>query len=102
MFVPTAVTFGVVGLTWRRWPARLQGALVPAGFVLVAVGSVLLGFLLCDGGDGGAGLYAAFVVISAGMRWASAPLLRVPWRTYGRSTPPMRGAYSSPSPSSAS
>ncbi|MGW0672795.1 MFS transporter [Streptomyces sp. NPDC002746] len=75
MFVPTAVTFGAVGLTWRRWPARLQGALAPAGFALAAVGSVLLGLLLRDGGDGGAGLYAAFVVIGAGMALGFSPTL---------------------------
>ncbi|MFJ4896852.1 MFS transporter [Streptomyces sp. NPDC088727] len=75
MFVPAAVTFGAVGLTWRRWPARLQGALAPAGFVLAAIGSALLGFLLRDGGDGGAGLYAAFAVIGAGMALAFSPTL---------------------------
>ncbi|MFG2597256.1 MFS transporter [Streptomyces sp. NPDC048462] len=75
MFVPTAVVFGVVGLTWRRWPARLQGVLAPAGFVLVAVGSVALGLLLRNGGDGGPGLYAAFVVNGAGMALGFSPTL---------------------------
>jgi hypothetical protein len=29
---PTAVGFGVVGLTWRKGPAVLQRRLVPGGF----------------------------------------------------------------------
>ncbi|MFD0021418.1 MFS transporter [Streptomyces sp. NPDC058382] len=75
MFVPTAVAFGAVGLTWRRWPARLQGFLVPAGFVLVAVGSAALGFLMRHGGDGGAGLYVVFVVIGVGLALGFSPTL---------------------------
>lgn len=43
--------------------------------MLAAIGSALLGFLLRDGGDGGAGLYAAFVVIGAGMALAFSPTL---------------------------
>lgn len=75
MFVPTAVAFGTIGLTWRRWPAGLQGILVPVGFTLVAAGSAALGLLMRDGGDGGAGLYAAFVIIGAGMALGFSPTL---------------------------
>ncbi|WP_406449997.1 MFS transporter [Streptomyces sp. NBC_00876] len=75
MFAPTALVFGAVGLTWRRWPARLQGALVPAGFVLVAVGSAAVGLVMRDGGDGGIGLYAAFVVTGAGLALGFSPTL---------------------------
>ncbi len=35
-FAPTAVVFGLVGLTWRGWPASWQRALIPAGFALAA------------------------------------------------------------------
>ncbi|MFF1921584.1 MFS transporter [Streptomyces sp. NPDC058221] len=75
MFVPTAVAFGAVGLTWRRWPARLQGILVPAGFTLVALGSAALGLLMRDGGEGGAGLYVVFVIIGVGMALGFSPTL---------------------------
>ncbi|GAA3107862.1 hypothetical protein GCM10017687_19970 [Streptomyces echinatus] len=36
-FGPTAVVFGAVSLTWRKWPAAWQRALAPAGFALTAV-----------------------------------------------------------------
>ncbi|MEV7404096.1 MFS transporter [Streptomyces sp. NPDC091267] len=75
MFAPTAVVFGAVGLTWRRWPARLQAVLVPVGFTLVAVGSAVLGLVMRDGGDGGAGLYVAFVIIGAGLALGFSPTL---------------------------
>lgn len=75
MCVPTAVVFGIVGLTWRRWPARFQGALVPAGFVSVAVGAVAVGSVLRDGGDGGAGLYAGFLLMGCGVALGFSPTL---------------------------
>ncbi|MFD8570409.1 MFS transporter [Streptomyces sp. NPDC059639] len=72
---PTAVAFGAVGLTWRRWPARWQRALIPAGFGLAAAGALGTGLALHGGGDGGAGLYLAFVVIGAGLALAFSPTL---------------------------
>lgn len=75
MCMPTAMVFGLVGLTWRRWPARLQDALVPAGFVSVAVGAVSVGFVLRDGGDGGAGLYAGFLLMGCGVALGFSPTL---------------------------
>ncbi|THA60033.1 MFS transporter [Streptomyces sp. A0958] len=75
MFAPTALVFGAAGLTWRRWPARLQGALVPGGFVLVAAGALLIGLALRGGGDGGGGLYAGFVLMGAGMALGFSPNL---------------------------
>nr|WTB31199.1 MFS transporter [Streptomyces sp. NBC_00830] len=75
MFAPTAVVFGAVGLTWRRWPAGLQKVLVPGGFVLVAVASVAVGLVMRDGGDGGIGLYAALVVMGAGLALGFSPTL---------------------------
>ncbi|MFG2213713.1 MFS transporter [Streptomyces sp. NPDC048685] len=74
MFAPTALVFGVAGLTWRRWPTGLQGALVPGGFVLVAVASVAVG-LLMRGGDGGPVLYAAFAVMGVGLALGFSPTL---------------------------
>ncbi|GAA3484642.1 MFS transporter [Streptomyces yanii] len=75
MFAPTAVAFGAVGLTWRRWPAGLQRVLVPGGFVLVAVASVGVGLVMRDGGDGGFMLYAALVAMGIGMSLGFSPLL---------------------------
>ncbi|MFF2325758.1 MULTISPECIES: MFS transporter [unclassified Streptomyces] len=75
MFAPTALVFGVVGLTWRRWPGRLQAALVPGGFVLAAVGSVAVGLLMRDGGDGGVWFYAASAVVGGGMALGFSPTL---------------------------
>ncbi|MEL5959538.1 MFS transporter [Streptomyces sp. CLV115] len=75
MFAPTALVFGVAGLTWRRWPAGLQSALVPGGFVLAAVASVAVGLLMCGGGDGGPVLYAAFAAMGAGLALGFSPTL---------------------------
>ncbi|MFG2627663.1 MFS transporter [Streptomyces sp. NPDC048473] len=75
MFAPTALVFGAIGLTWRRWPARFQGALVPGGFALVAVASVAIGLLMRDGGDGGLWLYAAFAIMGSGMALGFSPTL---------------------------
>ncbi|MET8326656.1 MFS transporter [Streptomyces sp. NPDC005181] len=55
MFGPTAVVFGAVGMTWRRWPAGLQKVLVPGGFVLAAVASVAFGLVMRDGGEADSG-----------------------------------------------
>jgi hypothetical protein len=75
MFAPTALVFGAIGLTWRRWPAGLQGVLVPGGFALVAVASVGIGLLMRDGGDGGPWLYAAFAIMGSGMTLGFSPTL---------------------------
>lgn len=74
-FAPTAVVFGVVGLTWRRWPGGLQRALIPAGFALTAVSALAVGLLLRDGGEGGPLLYAAFVAMGAGLSLGFSPTL---------------------------
>ncbi|MET7716974.1 MFS transporter [Streptomyces sp. NPDC005407] len=75
MFAPTALIFGAVGLTWRRWPASLQKALVPGGFTLTAISCVAVGAVLRDGGDGGLWLYLAFVGVGAGLALAFSPTL---------------------------
>ncbi|MEN8650492.1 MFS transporter [Streptomyces sp. 21So2-11] len=74
-FAPTAVVFGVVGLTWRRWPAAVQRGLIPAGFVLSALSCVAVGLALRDGGTGGLGLYVAFIGVGAGLALGFSPTL---------------------------
>jgi MFS family permease len=73
-FVPTAVVFGAVGLTWRHWPASWQRALAPAGFVLIALGVTGVG-LVFDGGEGGAAVYLAYAGVGAGLALALSPTL---------------------------
>ncbi|MFD5697787.1 MFS transporter [Streptomyces lasiicapitis] len=74
-FGPSGVVFGVVGLTWRKWPAVLQRALIPGGFALAALSCVAVGLLLRDGGDGGAWVYVAFVGGGVGMSLGFSPTL---------------------------
>ncbi|MEV6613763.1 MFS transporter [Streptomyces sp. NPDC051051] len=74
-FAPTAVVFGVVGLTWRRWPAAWQRALAPAGFTLTAVSLTAVGLVFRGGGDGGAWLYPACAGVGAGLALAFSPTL---------------------------
>ena len=74
-FGPAAVAFGVVGLTWRRWPARAQRALISGGFLLAAVAALALGLCLAGGGSGGWGLYPAMCGVGAGIAMAFSPAL---------------------------
>ncbi|MBO0513115.1 MFS transporter [Streptomyces beijiangensis] len=72
-FAPTAVVFGAVGLTWRRWPARLLRSLIPAGFVLTAVSALAVGWVLKGGGSGGILIFVAYAGIGAGLSAAFSP-----------------------------
>lgn len=74
-FAPTAVVFGLVGLTWRRWPGSWQRLLIPAGFVLVALSAVGVGRALHGGHGGGPGLYAALAGVGAGLALGFSPTL---------------------------
>ncbi|GAA3107895.1 MFS transporter [Streptomyces echinatus] len=74
-FGPTAVVFGAVSLTWRKWPAAWQRALAPAGFALTAVSVAGVGLAFHGGGDGGAVLYAGFAGTGAGLALAFSPTL---------------------------
>ncbi|NEA49618.1 multidrug efflux MFS transporter, partial [Streptomyces sp. SID10815] len=75
MFVPTAVAFGLVGLTWRRWPAWCLRWLGPAGFVLAALSVTGVALAFRGGGSGGALLYAAFAGVGAGLALGFSPTL---------------------------
>ncbi|MGX1547121.1 MFS transporter [Streptomyces adustus] len=74
-FAPTAVVFGLVGLTWRSWPASWQRILTPAGFALTAVSVVAVGLVLRGGGEGGAWLYAAYAGTGTGVALGFSPTL---------------------------
>ncbi|NGO09744.1 MFS transporter [Streptomyces sp. HC44] len=74
-FAPTAVVFGVVGLTWRNWPASWQRALIPAGFALAALSMAGVGLALRDGRETGFWLYVAFVGVGVGLALGFSPTL---------------------------
>ncbi|MGV9452882.1 MFS transporter [Streptomyces sp. NPDC003635] len=74
-FAPTAVVFGLVGLTWRRWPASWQRALVPAGFFLTALSLAGVALALDGGGDGGVPVHLAYGGVGAGLALGFSPTL---------------------------
>ncbi|POX43989.1 MFS transporter [Streptomyces sp. Ru72] len=74
-FAPTAVVFGLAGLTWRKWPAAWQRHLVPAGFLFAGLSVTWVGLALRGGSHGGAGLHAAFAGVGVGLALAFSPTL---------------------------
>jgi MFS family permease len=74
-FAPTAAVFGVAGLTWSKWPAAWQRALVPGGFTLCALALAGIGWALEGGGDGGALVYGAYAGLGVGLALAYSPTL---------------------------
>ncbi|MEU6988807.1 MFS transporter [Streptomyces sp. NPDC046324] len=74
-FAPAAVAFGVIGLTWRRWPARAQRLLIPGGFLAAAAAAVAMGGLLKGGDSGGWLLHPALAVMGGGLALAFSPAL---------------------------
>jgi MFS family permease len=74
-FAPTAVVFGLVGLTWRNWPATWQRLLVPAGFVLTALSVLGIGLVLKGGDGGGVLLYVAYAGVGVGLALGFSPTL---------------------------
>lgn len=74
-FLPSAVGFGATSLTWRRLPARLRPALVPAGMLTVAAGLAGTGLLLRNGDDGGVWLLLACGWVGVGLALAYGPTL---------------------------
>ncbi len=82
-FAPTAATFALVSLNWRRLPARWHGTLIIGGFVTFAAAMAAMAAVLRAGGTGGAALYLIGALSGAGMAAAFSPLmtrvlLRVP------------------------
>ncbi|TDD88682.1 MFS transporter [Actinomadura darangshiensis] len=62
-FVPSVTVFGLVGLNWRRLPARWHRWLIPAGFAIAAAGYLFVGPLA----GGGVPYEALTVVIGIGL-----------------------------------
>jgi MFS family permease len=74
-FLAAAVSFGGIGLTWRRLPPRWHRALPTAGLTLAAAGFGALGLLLRDGGRHEWGLLLCLFVVGGGLGLAFGPTL---------------------------
>jgi EmrB/QacA subfamily drug resistance transporter len=76
-FVPLAAGFALSSLNWRRLPARWHQLVIPAGCVIAAIGYLLVGFSIADGGSGGLLLPVALFVGGFGQGMAASPILTV-------------------------
>jgi MFS family permease len=72
-FVACAVTFGGVGLTWRRLPVAWRPWLGVSGMALAALSYTELGLVLRGGGDAGVPAGLGLVVLGAGLGLAFSP-----------------------------
>ncbi|MGI8882240.1 MAG: MFS transporter [Jatrophihabitans sp.] len=77
VFTPAAVGFAVTGIWWRRLPAAWHRPMIPAGFVVAALGYAALGLILRGGGSGGVVLIVDLLVIGLALGLAFSPLLTV-------------------------
>ncbi len=74
-FLPTALIFGLVSLTWRRLPPGWHPYLVPAGLLTAAAAMFGVGWLLRDGDPLDPVVLTLLGVNGASMALAYAPLL---------------------------
>jgi MFS family permease len=74
-FAPGAAAFGATGYLWRRLPARVHHALVPAGFAVAALAYLGLAATLQAGTRGGPWLPVLLVLYGTGFGAAFSPLL---------------------------
>ncbi|WP_443071891.1 MFS transporter [Streptomyces sp. NBC_01477] len=72
-FAVAAVTFGGVGLTWRRLPVSWRPWLPAAGLLIAAGSFAGLGLALRGGGDGGAALYVCLLTLGGGLGLGFSP-----------------------------
>lgn len=72
-FVAAAVTFGGVGLNWRRLPASWRPWMAAFGLLLAALSFAALGLALRGGGDGGLMLYVGLLGLGAGLGLGFSP-----------------------------
>ncbi|MYS25050.1 MFS transporter [Streptomyces sp. SID4948] len=72
-FAVCAVTFGGIGLTWRRLPVAWRPWLAVSGLLIAAVSLAGLGLALRGGGDGGGWLYVNLLALGLGLGLAFSP-----------------------------
>ncbi|MBY8877668.1 MFS transporter [Actinacidiphila acidipaludis] len=72
-FATCAVTFGGIGLTWRRLPVGWRRWMGAAGMAVAAVCLAVLGLALRGGGDGGPWLYVALLGLGLGLGLSFSP-----------------------------
>ena len=76
-FVPLAAGFALSSLNWRRLPARWHQLVIPAGCVIAAIGYLLVGMTVANGGTGGLLLPVALFIGGFGQGMAASPILTV-------------------------
>jgi predicted MFS family arabinose efflux permease len=76
-FVPLAFGFAISSLNWRRLPVRWHQLVIPAGCLIAAVGYLVTGLAVADGGKGGLVLAPALFVGGFGQGMAASPILTV-------------------------
>jgi len=76
-FVPLAAGFALSSLNWRRLPSRWHELIIPAGCVIAAIGYVLVGLVVADGGTGGLVLPLALFIGGFGQGMVASPILTV-------------------------
>jgi EmrB/QacA subfamily drug resistance transporter len=77
VFAPAAVGFAATGLTWRMFPSRWHARNIPIGLVVAALGYVMLGVLLRNGGTGGLAMEIDLLVVGLALGIAFSPMLAV-------------------------
>jgi predicted MFS family arabinose efflux permease len=76
-FVPMAAGFALSSLNWRRIPARWHQMVIPAGCVIAAIGYLVTGLAVADGGTGGFVLPLALCIGGFGQGMPTSPILTV-------------------------
>lgn len=72
-FAVAAITFGGIGLNWRRLPVGWRPWLAGAGMLIAGASLAGLGLALHGGGDGGGWLYLALLGLGLGLGLAFSP-----------------------------
>ncbi len=76
-FVPLAIGFALSSLNWRRLPVAWHELIIPAGCVVAAIGYLLVGLDVADGGAGGLLLPVALFIGGFGQGMAASPIVTV-------------------------
>ncbi|GAA3200088.1 MFS transporter [Actinocorallia longicatena] len=74
-FLPTAIAFAFISLSWGRLPARHHRSLSTAGFAVASAGTAAQAAAFSGGGTHGWWLYPALAVGGLGMGAAFGPLM---------------------------